>query len=92
MSVVRLVPELVCTGRTRRWSAVAPNPSRRGSLATGYRKILDRYPERCCRIGTVVFVAGVRGRPRGAPPGVKGTAIMVYRPAGRPQYAVGRST
>jgi MFS family permease len=32
-----------------------------------YRKSLERNPRSRCRIGAEVFVAGVRGRPRGAP-------------------------
>src|SRR5689334_6330347 len=38
-----------------------------GSLTTGFRKILGRNSGKWWRIGTAVFVAGVRGPPRGRP-------------------------
>jgi hypothetical protein len=40
-----------------------------GSLTTGVPESPRKKSGRRCRIGAEVFVAGVRGRPRGAPPG-----------------------
>jgi hypothetical protein len=46
-----------------------------GSLTTGVPETARKKSARRCRIGAEVCVAGVRGRPRGAPQG-KGTATM----------------
>jgi hypothetical protein len=66
---IDLVPELVRTGRAHEEvSAVAPKRPRwriAGSRRT--RKSPEEVRGRC-RIGAGMFVAGVRGRPRGAPP------------------------
>ena len=73
---IDLVPELVRTGyaheeveRSRPETVELPD-----RLPPAYQ-MSSKKPGRC-RIGAEVFVAGVRGRPRGASPKEKGTAIM----------------
>jgi len=53
----------------RKWSAVAPNRCAVGSLTTGVPENPRKKSGRRCRIRAEVFVAGVRGRPRGRPQG-----------------------
>jgi hypothetical protein len=66
---IDLVPELVRTGRAHEEvSAVAQQPSRCPSAHNRRIRRSSKKSARQCRIGAEVFVAGVRGRPRRAPP------------------------
>jgi hypothetical protein len=65
---IDLIPELVRTGRARGSRAQSPRNRRGvGSLTTGLPESPRKKSWRRCRIGAEVFVAGVRGRPRGRP-------------------------
>jgi hypothetical protein len=70
---IDLIPELVRTGRAHeeversRPETVALSDR----LQPAYQKVLEEIRGRC-RIGAELFVAGVSGRPRGAPPSHRG--------------------
>ncbi len=73
---IDLVPDpSALDARMRKWSAVAPKPSRYRIAYNRRAKKASKKSGTRCRIGAALFVAEVRGRPRGAPQG-KGTAIM----------------